>query len=291
MARINQLLCLFLILLTSITAGAEQDADPAKSQKAKSAEPLYEWGVAGGTFYTPDYPGASQGQWRTLGAPYMIYRGKVFRAGDEGIRSRFIDMDNIELDISAAAAFPATSKDNFAREGMPDLDWIGEVGPRLTFRLLTESEKNDFEFNLPARLVFSSDFTRLDWRGVLVQPNFLYKRNELFGGHHTAYFGMGLIFGSNQLMDYFYQVDQQYARLDRPAYNAEAGYMGAYLRLGMSYVVKPKRFWMFVGMQAHYYEGATNIESPLLKQRLTSSLALGFIWNIFKSEEKAEQWF
>ena len=47
----------------------------ASLESVRSAKPLYEFGVFGGSAFLPDYPAADEGRLRSLAAPQMRYRG------------------------------------------------------------------------------------------------------------------------------------------------------------------------------------------------------------------------
>lgn len=95
----------------------------------KDGRPLFELGVMAGGGYLADYPAADESQFRGLALPYFVYRGEILRSDEKGLlRSRLIHSENFEFDISLDGSFPADSNDN--RRGLPDLDWLGEIGPR-----------------------------------------------------------------------------------------------------------------------------------------------------------------
>ncbi|MCB0362276.1 MAG: MipA/OmpV family protein [Bdellovibrionales bacterium] len=247
---------------------------------------LYELGLAGATFFMQDYPASNQGKLRALVVPFVYYRGRVLRADDEGgIRGRFVERERMELDLSAAAGFPADSRDNHARRGMPNIDWIGEVGPRLRVHLYDEAAHR-VDFNLPVRYVFSTDFKRVDDRGYLFQPQLEYRNNDVFGENWEASLLISMIFASDQLMDYFYEVSEEFATLERPSYQAEGGYLGSSLTLGASRKVA-EDFKFFCGVKGDYYGFSTNYKSPLFKQTSNVSFAFGFSYVIKESEERA----
>ena len=70
-----------------------------------------------------------QAQNHVLPIPYIVYRGEFFKADRDGIRSIFFDNDTFEVNASAGASFPVDSKNNDARQGMPDLKPTVELGP------------------------------------------------------------------------------------------------------------------------------------------------------------------
>ena len=154
MTKICACLILTSIIFSFVPAlGEEGEAEKKTTEDA--LEPLYELGIAGGLGELPDYPGSDQKRIRYLVLPYFIYRGKVFRSDQkEGMRARFIRNEDIDLDMSAAGSFPASSADNDARRGMPDLDWLMELGPRLEVLLSRLNGRGRFRFLLPARAVF-----------------------------------------------------------------------------------------------------------------------------------------
>lgn len=248
--------------------------------------PLYEIGLAGATFFMSDYPAAEQGKLRALVVPYAFYRGKVLRADDEGgIRGRLVDREKVEFDLSASAGFPADSGDNRARRGMPDIDWVGEIGPRLRAHILDQG-KHRLNFNLPVRYVFSTDFRRADDRGYLFQPELEYRNSNIFDEELEGTILLSMIFASDQLMDYFYEVPAEYSHPERPSFQAQGGYLGTSLTLGASReMAEDARF--FVGAKLDYYGFSMNDRSPLFKDPLNLTFALGFSYRLLESEDRA----
>lgn len=86
--------------------------------------------------------------------------------------------------MSLAASFNTKSNDNNARRGMPDLDYLGEIGPQLKIKL-GELFGGKTELQLPVRAVFSTDFGRVDHRGYLFNPRFYYKRQNIINSSIT----------------------------------------------------------------------------------------------------------
>lgn len=247
---------------------------------------LYDIGVGGGVFLTPDYPGSSQSHYRYLALPYFLYRGKVLRADEEGgVRGRFVSESRWEFDMSAAAAFPADSEDNDARRGMEDLHWIGEVGPRVVYRLIPRGKEDSFVINLPVHVVFSTDFGRIDGRGFLTQPNVFYENNNFIWPNFTFVAGAGMVFATRFLNEYFYEVKPRDALPERPAYRAKPGLIQTKFTLGVAYELQ-EGLWMGVGYQGHWYENAANLESPLHKEHWTDSFVFGMAWRFYESAER-----
>ena len=147
-----------IVLLSVTTALAEQ-------------KPLFELGVAGGVGYVPDYPAAGQNHFNGIALPFPIYRGDFIRSDSKGLlRGRLIHSQNFELDVSFSGSLDADSDDNDARRGMPDLDYMAEVGPRLQWTFARAARWARMDLELPVRAVFSTDFSSVEHRGFLIEP-------------------------------------------------------------------------------------------------------------------------
>src|ERR1017187_10048364 len=97
-------------------------------------KPLAELGMGGGGGYFQDYPASDQQHLKGVGFPFFIYRGEIFRADERGGASaRVISTVVWTFDLGFTGSFPTSSNDNMARVGMPNLDWLIELGPRLGF--------------------------------------------------------------------------------------------------------------------------------------------------------------
>ena len=248
----------------------------------EETEPLWEAGVGGGAIYAPDYPGSDEHNANGGAAPYIIYRGDIFRLGDGSIvKGIVMETERFEFDISFDASFDADSEDNDAREGMPDLDFLGEVGPQLTVNL-GEYYKGQLELELPVRAVFSTDFGNLDHRGYVFNPEISYDLDGFFE-NFNIFLGLEATFATEELHDYFYQVEDLYATSSRMVYDAEAGYMGSELSAAFSYSITD-RLRFFTGVQVSYYGGAANEDSPLLLDEITNAVGAGFVWSLYESD-------
>jgi outer membrane protein len=252
----------------------------------ESGKPLLELGVIGGGGYVPDYPAAGQNHFNAIGAPYLIYRGSFLRAGDKGIvRGRFISTDRVEFDVSLDGSYRAESDDNDARQGMPDLDYLGEVGPRLQITLAKAARDAKIDLEMPLRAVFSTDLSDLNYRGIVFHPQLAYQHENFFGRDLRFKLGIGPIFASSELMDYFYEVEPRYATASRPAYSADAGYLGS--EVGLRVVKKVTgRFQVFGLGNLGLYYGAANEDSPLFRDDMTWSVGIGAAWSFYQSKRR-----
>ncbi len=255
---------------------------PAQAQQL----PVFEAGIAGGGGWLPAYPASDQNRWRGLAVPYIIYRGSVFRADDSGLRARASLADGIELSVSASGGVNASSDDVTARQGMPDLQWLGEIGPNLRFTLWRgedEAAPQRIVLDTPVRAVFSTDWSSVSFRGFTFAPDIAYEHMNFLSPFARLRISAGVVFGTDRYAEYFYDVAPQFARADRPAYNAQAGYVGS--RLSVSYRLPlNERFSVVAGGRVENFSGATNADSPLFRNEWNFSVVAGFAISLWRSE-------
>jgi outer membrane scaffolding protein for murein synthesis (MipA/OmpV family) len=265
--------------------GVEAQAQ-STSLNGDLTKPLWELSAGGVGAYSPDYPAADKNSLNGIVLPYVIYRGDILRLGTDSIaKGVFIDNDYTELNVSLAASFNANSHDNDARRGMPDLDYLAEIGPQLKIKF-GEVLGGKAELQLPVRAVLSTDFGSVDHRGYLLNPKFSYARKNIFNSGFNMSSSIGSSFATKKLHTYFYRVEPRFATPARPAYEAGGGYLGSAMTLGVSYGVTD-RIRIYVGGQIGYYGGAANEDSPLFRQKVNSSAHVGFTWSIFQSDTRA----
>ncbi|MDH3228426.1 MAG: MipA/OmpV family protein [Alphaproteobacteria bacterium] len=257
----------------------------APAEPASDELPKWEIGLVGAGGWTPHYPAADQSGGAVAAAPYLKYRGRRLRLGDDGLVSgRILKTDRIDITTSLAGSLPASSDDNDARDGMPDLDALFEIGPQFVVYLGKQPESETLSLKLPIRIVASTDFSNLTYRGVIFHPRLSYHRDTLFQSENlsgTASFGP--IFASEPLMEYFYEVAPQYATPERPPYEVHGGYLGSTFGLGLSYQIS-KQFSISIGAEFGYYDRATNEDSPLHRSDTGVKAGAGIVWTAWTSK-------
>ena len=278
-------LVLLLLVLASIQVIAQQEVALEDDMR-----PVWEAGVLAAGFSSPEYPGAGQSQSNVIAAPYFIYRGETIRIGDGSIaRAVAIDKSWYELDLSLAGSFNANSEGNEARVGMPDLDFIFELGPQLKLRLskfeFEQHGKAELLLNLQARAVFSTDFSSIHKRGYVFQPVLSYRQRGWLSEKTALSVSLSPTWASEKLHDYFYQVDSEFVTEQRSAYDADSGYLGTDLSVGLSFnATEDIRIFTFA--RASLHSGSANEDSPLFIDKSTYSYGLGMVWRLWESEEK-----
>ncbi|QBY03515.1 MipA/OmpV family protein [Thalassotalea sp. HSM 43] len=266
-------------------------------------KPLWEAGLFSAAFRGPIYPAAEDYQNKFLPVPFLIYRGDVIRIGDESIvKAVAVEKETFKLDVSIGGAFNADSDESKIRDGMPDLDFMFEIGPEASFLLSdfgTASnsdsvakgkpavDKAELWLNLQLRSVFSTDFERINHRGYVFQPEFAFTLDNLFFDDSRFFLSVAPTFTTDKTQQYFYDVQEQYARPDRPFYESDAGYLGSKVSIANRVMINPE-LMIFVGAQLGFWHGAENKNSALYQDEFTYAIALGVKWTLFSSEEKVK---
>ena len=242
--------------------------------------PLWEVGVFAGAASTPAYPGSSDRASRGLVLPVFVYRGDVFRADNSGIGARLLRSDNLELDVGFSGSLPASSDAIPARRGMPDLGTLIEFGPRLKWTLSRPSPTSRLRLELPLRaaLEFNGGMRQ---QGMAFEPNLIFETRDVGGGWSFSTSG-SLVYGDSRLNGYFYGVEKQYANLQRPAFDAQAGLIATRLGFSTSKSLTPD-VRVFGSIRFESYAGAANRQSPLFLDSTGTAIGVGMNWTLGRS--------
>ena len=255
-------------------------------------EPLWEMGIGGGGFSGPTYPGADDATTQALFVPFVIYRGEVFSIGEEsGARALAFANEKIELDVSLGASLAADASEDDDREGMPDLDFLFEIGPQIIYHAAKHNYDywtGHFDIKLRTRAVIGTDFNSFDEQGYIVEPAFVYEFKSKRDSQLEVQFDIEILNGSERLNEYFYNVEAQYATAQRPEYHADAGYIGTELGIGVSLPVN-RNLRIFAGMDAEFYDNSANQDSPLFKDKTAISGGIGLVYTFFESAARVKR--
>jgi hypothetical protein len=199
----------------------------AASAAAADDKPLWELGAGATVLAFPDYRGSDQTRNYVLPIPYVVYRGEFLRADRNGVRSIFVDSDNVEINLSVGASLPIDSKDNDARRGMPDLKPTVELGPAVDFVLWRSSIPGmKLTLRLPVRAGFTVERSP-EYIGWLFSPKLNLDIEDVGG---LPGWKLGLLaspaYGDRRFHRHFYSVSPEFATPSREAYDAPAGYNG-----------------------------------------------------------------
>lgn len=277
--------CLALTALTGSFITTNCLAATAKSATASADEPLWEIALGGYGRYGPAYPASDEYQTDVIPLPFPIYRGKILRVGDERdkpVRTRIFRRDRIKLDLDFGLNLPVDSDDIDEREGLPDLDLLVEAGPELQLQF-EENLPGDFFLSLQTRGAWSFDGLSTSWRGVVAGTEFRY---EIPLGKSTYSLRVTPEWASQDYMDFFYGIDEKFALPDRPAFDADGGYLGTVVVFSYGHDITPK-FEIRTGIRAGFYQGAKNEDSPLFTADNTGEVYFAFLWKFWESKRRA----
>jgi len=251
-------------------------------------KPVWEFGVGGAGFSGFDYPASNDPNKVSLVLPYFIYRSQVVRLADGGVGAVAFEKPRVKLDVSLGGSLNAESSGNAAREGMPDLDFLFEVGPRLNALLFNREYasggRSTVRWLNSVRGVISTDFGSVDTRGFLFNSELEWKRRNIFGSVFDLQLQLDAQWASQALQAYFYSVDEAFVDAERPAYRAKGGYLSTGVSAGITYRVTPA-IRIFTAVKHENYNNAANKLSPLFETDSSVSYAIALVWTIKQSKE------
>jgi MipA family protein len=263
--------CLAMLLASAAALADDSVAPPAK--------PLWEVGVGAGVAAFAHYPGSDQTRAWVFPFPYIVYRGKFFRADRDGVRGQFLNTDRVNFNISVLGSLPVSSRDDNARAGMPDLKPTIEVGPSVEIHVWrSESRDMLLDLRLPTRLgiTLESSPTTAGWQFT---PNLNLDIVNV-GGVPNLRLGMfaGPMFADRRYASHYYSVGSQYATPSRAEYNASGGYAGSQALVSMSR--RFSRYWVGAFVRYANLAGARFVDSPLVRQNsvLSGGLAVAYVF-------------
>ncbi len=254
-----------------------------------TARPLFELGVMCGAAALPHYRGSDEYNYYVVPVPYVIYRGKRLRLSRHGLRSRLLWSDRFETDLSFYGN-PPVDDDNEARLGMPELDPIVEFGPAVKW-YFTPKDAPDLLYLLAvARAAWAieiHDDFGFDHIGVHGGVQLRYRNHTLLEKYKWR-FGLkaGIDITDRDYNGYFYNVAEEYATDDRPAYRSEGGCSGFWTSATVTRRLSKRiSFGSFVRWESLW--GAVTRDSPLVRRdnQLVGGMAL--IWHAAESKRKA----
>jgi outer membrane scaffolding protein for murein synthesis (MipA/OmpV family) len=260
-----------LLLLTALGCASSQ-----------SQEMRWEAGVGLAGVHLPLYPGSSQDAGYLFPFPYLRLETKYLDI-DQGIESRIFRSNKVRLSLSGGLGVPVNSAQSTAREGMPDLDLVLQVGPSLDVIFDKRSKgAREFRLELPVRLAVATDFSSTRNTGWLFEPRLVYENKRKHKSGWAYEFTTGLRFATDKYHGFYYNVDPQYATATRPAYNASGGYSGLFTDLIGSW--RKRSLIYFAWIRYQYLGGVQYEDSPLFEDKNYWFLGVGVNWIFSESK-------
>jgi len=247
-----------------------------------SKKPLWELGLGVAGLRLPDYRGSDQSRSYLLPLPYIVYRGTWLKADRDGARALLFDTQRVKVDVSVAASTPTRSRDNAAREGMPNLAAVGEIGPNLNLTLARSIENRwRLDLRLPLRAAVTLQRSP-EFIGTTFSPHLNLDLAGVAGGWNLGLL-TGPLFADRKYHEHFYGVDAAYATPERAAYRAHGGYAG-----WQALAATSRRFgntWVGAFVRYDSLRGAVFEDSPLVRRHSALTMGFGVSWILATSAE------
>lgn len=279
------------LALVTVQAVAQSDAappDPAPDGEAGAGTTTPALWSAGLFMVGADhavYPGAERRTRNATALPFITYRGPVVRleGGTAGLRT--LRTPRAELDFSAAAAFGSDGKDTGAREGMPAVGTLVELGPSVRIQLGElddDGRRSPWRLDLPLRAAFDAD-RDFRYAGISFEPRLNWRLPRLGDWSPSTY--AGLMFGTRALNSLYYDVPSEYATPARPAYDARGGLVATRLGVSLSRALGDDlRLGLHASMET--VKGAANRDSPVVGRSVDHTLAITLTWTAWRSDAR-----
>jgi len=252
--------------------------------QAQSAAPLWELGGVAIGVSQQAYPGSDQKVNKALALPYFVYRGEVLRADRDTAGIRALKTQNFEIDVGVAGSFGSGSGSIDARQGMPELGTLVELGPRLKWKLGAAPGSGQWRAEIPLRGVFDLS-NRFEHKGMSFEPKLIYERQSTSGWRYNA--SIGAVFADTKLAQTFYEVNSAQATALRPAYAASSGLVAWRLGSTVSRNLSPD-LRLFGFARVDTVAGAANERSPLVRQTTGATFGMGVTYNWLRSEQRGQ---
>lgn len=233
-----------------------------------------EAGVGIGYAHVPDYLGSDEAEDYVLPFPYIRYRSEKLSIDRNAIQGNLWRSGNWSLELSFGGAIRVESDKNKAREGMDDIDFIGEAGPALHYYFRGDRKNDNALFLiLPLRSAVSSDFTSAQLRGFTFNPSVRWRRSYWMGDVEVRpQLSVELRSATADYHDYLYGVEKKFETRNRSEYSADKGFGG----YGISYsTALVWEHYLLAGFVRYVdIADASFADSPLVRQN--TNLFFGF---------------
>ena len=241
----------------------------------------FEWGAGFLNIYGNHYRGSNEAKAWIFPTPYFTYKSDRIEADPSFIRGIFYHNEWVSLKLSLMLGLNVESKSNKAREGMPSLDFTIEAGPMFIFHLWEAKQKDIIiNFECPIRQSFATNLRYLKPVGLFTIPyiNLIHSPTPATF-NWSSEFSLGPMFANQSFHQYFYNVDKQFTRGDRPYYQARGGYSG----FQTTWILNKRisNFVIIPFIRWDYLKHASFEDSPLVKIKNYTIGGLALYW-LFK---------
>jgi hypothetical protein len=164
-----------------------------------------------------------------------------------------------------------------------------ELGPELEIKLDNKTPEQG-ELLLAFQLRAAASFDGLDpsYQGLLFSSQLEYRRDKVLNSDSLLSLRWMPTWGSEDFMDYYYEVDPAFATPQRAAYDARPGYLGSRFTAALTRQLTDR---LVFGISASYWanNGAENDLSPLYRKDSGAGIQAVLIWTLWESERRASR--
>lgn len=259
-------LLFFLVLSSSVSIADE-------------GKPLWEYGFGVGHVRFEQYPSSDQYTSLSIPFPTFQYRGEVLRADDrEGARAYLLKESNYTLEFSGGGTPPVDSSKNRARTGMPDIPFIGYIGPQLVFKSIP-----GLDLKIATFVAIQTDLRFTKHTGELFEVEMDYRWSTQ--KNSWGRISMSLIWATRDYLSHFFEIAADQAQTLRPEYQTQSGLHSAEISYFHSF--KFDRTSLYVGGTLNDYRLAVNRPSALHKVDQSINYLAGFTYVLGESERRS----
>lgn len=248
--------------------------------------PTWEVGLFATALRMPHYRGSDEAEIYALPLPYVIYRGDFLRVDRDRVAGILFESDVVEASVSFYGN-PPVPDDNEARQGMSELDALGEAGPSLRWYPMGKDDGLPY-VHAAIRAAISAGFDDgldLTYRGVRGVVSVSIEDNTLLADWGIGLSGsLGVEAADSRLNGYVYDVEEAYATPERPTFSSGGGYGGCWVA---GSVVKRLTSSLALSVYGRWdnITGAAFADSPLVREDNTFIAGTAFIWTIMTSDK------
>ncbi len=241
-----------------------------------AAKSQWELGIGLAVLDIPFYPGSSQSKTYLVPVPHLLYQSERFEV-DNGLQATFLKTPKLRIDLSADFGVPVNSEESTARQGMPNIDLVLQIGPSLEITLAGGRFQSSFtRLELPVRAAVTTDFRAVEQAGWIFEPRLTYETRRLNNTGFAYLFSGGFRFATEQYHDFYYQVDAAFATPTRSAFDASQGYGGFFLNAIANW--RTKNLIYFAVVRYQNLTGSAIEDSPLVEQTDYLFIGGGMTW-------------
>ncbi len=245
-----------------------------------SGESDWELGIGVGSVRYPMYDGAAESQYLTVPFPYIVYHDPHLSVTSNRVRGIVLAGGHWSVDVDFSGQPYVQSDRTRERVGMPDLQWLGEVGPALRYQAWEdEAGLTELDVVLPLRAAVSAQGLTLHHRGLVFAPR-LELDHDLSDAPQRLEWEADLtvVYDDRGYDQYYYGVAPEFASAARPAYAATSGYAGYRAECGLTWYHGDLAYGAFIKYTS--LKGAVFLDSPLVSRSDGLSLGVSISWII-----------